>query len=265
MTSSPTRPAPGRKPLVIGNWKMHGDVAFTESLLAALRQGWRDRRLVASVEVGVCPPFPYLGLAAARLAGSAISWGAQNIAGFDKGAYTGEVAGTMLADVACTWTLVGHSERRALFYESDADVSRKVIQALAVGVTPVICVGETQEERESGLTEAVLGRQIDVFCNVLARDDTPYVIAYEPVWAIGTGLTATPEQAQTTHRFIRERLLERGVQSASGARILYGGSVKPGNARDLFAQPDVDGGLIGGASLVAEDFLAICRAAAQRA
>lgn len=252
-------------PLVLGNWKMHGDVAFTETLLAALRNGWADRRLTRAAQVGVCPPFPYLGLAAARLSGSAISWGAQNLSGFDRGAYTGEVAGTMLADLACSWVLIGHSERRTLFAETDADVSRKVIQALAVAVTPVICVGESLDDRQSGQTEAVLGRQIDSFCNVLASASTDYVIAYEPVWAIGTGLTATPQQAQDAHRFIRDRLLERGVASAPRARVLYGGSVKPGNAAELFAQPDVDGGLIGGASLSADDFLAICRAAAAHA
>jgi len=267
MTAAPATSRLGRMPLVLGNWKMHGDVAFTESLLAALRKGWRDRGLTRAAQVGICPPFPYLGLAAARLAGSDISWGAQNVSGFDQGAFTGEVAGTMLADLACSWVLIGHSERRTLFAETDADVSRKVIQALAVAVTPVICVGETLDDRQAGQTEMVLGRQIDSFCNVLAGApaSTGYVIAYEPVWAIGTGLTATPQQAQDAHRFIRDRLLERGVASASAARILYGGSVKPGNAAELFAQPDVDGGLIGGASLSADDFLAICRAAAARA
>jgi triosephosphate isomerase len=262
MTSPRKIAAPGRKPLVIGNWKMHGDVAFIESLLAGLRKGWRQRALTQAVDVGVCPPSPYIGLAAARLAGSALSWGAQNISAHERGAYTGEVAGSMLADLACTWSLIGHSERRALFGETDAQVAAKVEQALASGVTPVICVGETLQERESGQTEEVLGRQIDAVCADLQDASGQYVLAYEPVWAIGTGLTATPAQAQTAHRFLRNRLLAGGVFSASDARIVYGGSVKPGNAAELFSQPDVDGGLIGGASLVADDFLAICRAAA---
>ncbi len=262
MTSPRKSAAPGRKPLVIGNWKMHGDVAFIESLLAGVRKGWRLRAQVQAVDVGVCPPYPYIGLVAARLAGSPLTWGSQNISDHERGAYTGEVAGSMLADLACTWALIGHSERRALFGETDVQVAAKVDQALASGVIPVICVGETLQEREAGQTEAVLGRQIDAVCARLQHAADRYVLAYEPVWAIGTGVTATPEQAQAAHRFLRNRLLAGGVFSASAARILYGGSVKPGNAAELFSQPDVDGGLIGGASLVADDFLAICRAAA---
>lgn len=262
MTSPRKIAAPGRKPLVIGNWKMHGDVAFIEALLAGLRKGWRSKAIVQAAQVGVCPPFPYIGLAAARLSGSPITWGAQNVAAFDRGAYTGEVAGSMLADLACTWALIGHSERRALFGETDAQVAEKVNQALGCGLIPVICVGETLQEREAGQTEAVLGRQVDAVCASLHDAGGRYVLAYEPVWAIGTGVTASPAQAQAAHRFLRNRLLAGGVYSASEARILYGGSVKPGNAAELFSQPDVDGGLIGGAALVADDFLAICRAAA---
>jgi triosephosphate isomerase len=250
-----------RAPLVLGNWKMNGTVAFAEQLLGAL-SGCVG---VSGAEMGVCPPYPYLGLAAARLAGGGVGWGGQNVSEHADGAFTGEVSAAMLADLGCTWVLVGHSERRALFGESDARVSAKVVRALAAGLAPVVCVGESLAEREAGETEAVLGRQVDAVCGALRGAGRRFVMAYEPVWAIGTGLTASPEQAQAAHAFIRARLGAGGVVEASGARILYGGSVKPGNAGTLFAQPDVDGGLIGGASLDANDFLAICRAAAGRA
>jgi triosephosphate isomerase len=268
MTSNPTAESSNqmlgarRQPLVLGNWKMHGQVAFAESLLASLCEHWGDRaaRTVA-VQVGVCPPFPYLGLVAARLSGSALSWGAQNLSAFEQGAYTGEVSAAMLADVGCSWALVGHSERRALFGETDQDVAHKTVRALSVGLVPVVCVGETLAEREAGQAEQVLARQLDAVSQVFRDATGEFVVAYEPVWAIGTGVTASPAQAQEAHRFLRERLVANGVASAARTRILYGGSVKPGNAAELFSQPDVDGGLIGGASLVAEDFLAICRAA----
>lgn len=251
-----------RTPLVLGNWKMHGNTASIELLLAGIRAGWPDGQ---SVQVGVCPPYPYLSLVAARLAGSPVTWGAQNIAAFEQGAFTGEVCADMLADLSCRWTLIGHSERRALFGESDGVVADKVTRAMAGGITPVICVGESLQEREAGQMQAVLARQIDSFCAVLPKASTAFVVAYEPVWAIGTGVTASPEQAQAAHRFIRDRMAAQGIAAAAQVRILYGGSVKPGNAAELFAQPDVDGGLIGGASLVAEDFLLICRAAAGQA
>jgi triosephosphate isomerase len=252
-----------RKPLVIGNWKMNGDVDLAERLIADLRAAL-DHGVLDRVAVAVCPPFPYLGLAAARLAGSAIGWGAQNVAAFADGAYTGEVSAAMLADLHCAWTLVGHSERRTLFGDTDAEVARKTQQALAAGVSPVVCVGETFAERESGATESVLGRQVDAVGAILAAAGEGFVVAYEPVWAIGTGRTATPQQAQDAHAFIRARLARSGVASHE-VRILYGGSVKPGNVAELFACPDVDGGLIGGASLVAADFVAICKAALGRA
>jgi len=248
-----------RPPLVLGNWKMNCDVAFAERLLAEL-----VGQAPLPVEVGVCPPYPYLGLAAARLAGSGIGWGAQDVAAQADGAFTGEVSSTMLADLGCRWTLVGHSERRTLFGETDALVAAKVARALAAGLVPVVCVGETREEREQGDTEAVLSRQLDAVTGELAQAGGRFVLAYEPVWAIGTGLTATPSQAQSAHAFLRTRLVQADVSGAASVRVLYGGSVKASNAGALFALPDVDGGLIGGASLVGEEFLAIVRAAARR-
>jgi triosephosphate isomerase len=259
-----------RRPIVIGNWKMNGDVAGNERLLGALRVQL-DRSLLERVEVGVCPPFPYVSQAATWLGDTGASWGAQDVARTDDGAFTGEVSAAMLQDLRCTWVLVGHSERRQLFGETDADVATKIARAFEHGVRPVICVGETLDERQSNVTERVLARQLEAVVPVLSGIDAArYAIAYEPVWAIGTGLTATPAQAQAAHAFLR-RSLEQGLSgSAAGhggesvaahVRILYGGSVKAGNALELFEQPDVDGGLIGGASLVAEDFVAICKAA----
>ncbi|RPH45984.1 MAG: triose-phosphate isomerase [Burkholderiales bacterium] len=249
-----------RTALVLGNWKMNGDAASAEALLAGLVAGCHGLSGVA----GVCPPYPYLGLAASRLAGTGVGWGAQDVSAFEDGAYTGEVSARMLADLGCTWTLVGHSERRTLFGDTDAEVARKAARALAAGLVPVVCVGETLAEREAGSTEAVLARQIDAVCPVLRDAGERCVLAYEPVWAIGTGLTASPAQAQAAHAFIRARLAAGGVAAAPRLSLLYGGSVKPSNAVELFGQPDVDGGLIGGASLVAADFLSICRAAAGR-
>jgi triosephosphate isomerase len=264
-----------RRPMVLGNWKMNGDAATVASLLDALLDGCGPGQVggdapAGHVDIGVCPPFPYLAMASARLSGGPLGWGAQDVAAFDDGAYTGEVSARMLADLGCTWALVGHSERRTLFGDTDDAVARKSARALAAGLVPVVCVGETREERERGATEAVLAAQLEAVCPVLrsaaggAADGCGFVVAYEPVWAIGTGLTATPEQAQAAHAFIRSRLAAGGVASAPRARLLYGGSVKPGNAAQLFSLPDVDGGLIGGASLVAGDFLSICRAAAGR-
>jgi triosephosphate isomerase len=250
-----------RTKLVLGNWKMNGGIASSEALLAAVREGAAG---ITGAQVGVCPPYPYLGLAAARLQGSSVRWGAQDVAAHDDGAYTGEVSARMLAELGCTWALVGHSERRTLFGETDDGVALKAGRAIDAGLVPVVCVGETRAERESGATEAVLARQVDAVSAVLQQAGERCVLAYEPVWAIGTGLTATPRQAQDAHAFIRARLAARGVVAAPRLLLLYGGSVKPSNAIELFAQPDVDGGLIGGASLVAADFLAILRAAADR-
>jgi triosephosphate isomerase len=212
----------------------------------------------------VCVPFPYLAQAQAALAGSSIAWGAQTLSEQAKGAYTGEVSASMLVDFGCKYVIVGHSERRSLYGESDELVASKYMAAQAAGLTPILCVGELLDERESGVTEAVVARQLDAVINAagvasLARA----VVAYEPVWAIGTGKTASPEQAQAVHAFIRGKIaaLDSGV--ADQLVIQYGGSVKAGNAAELMAQPDIDGGLIGGASLVADEFIAICRAAAK--
>lgn len=246
--------------LVAGNWKMFGSLAANQTLVEGIRAGLGG---VAKVEVLVCPPAPYLASVGQLAAGSALKLGAQNLSAQEKeGAFTGEALGAMLKDVGCTHVIVGHSERRALFGETDAVVAQKVHAALAAGLVPILCVGETLAEREAGDTESVIGRQLDaaVALNPVATLAT-LVIAYEPVWAIGTGKTASPEQAQAVHAFIRGRLAAADAKLAGSLRILYGGSVKPDNAAQIFAQPDVDGGLIGGASLKAADFLAICAAA----
>ena len=246
-----------RRKLVAGNWKMHGSLAENKALLAGVLAGMGD----VKAGVAVCVPFPYLSQAQAGLGGSAVAWGAQNMSQHAKGAYTGEVSASMLKDFGCTYVIVGHSERRALYGESDAVVAEKFAAAQTAGLTPILCVGETLEERESGVTEQVVGRQLDVViakCGVAALARA--VVAYEPVWAIGTGKTATPEQAQTVHAFIRGRVRALDAAVASGLVIQYGGSMKASNAVELLSQPDIDGGLIGGASLNAEEFLAICRA-----
>ncbi|RPH65338.1 MAG: triose-phosphate isomerase [Burkholderiales bacterium] len=255
-----------RKPLVAGNWKMNGDIVANEHLFTALR-GALERASLGQVDVAVCPPYPYLGQAAAWLGDTGIAWGAQDVSAFPNGAYTGDVSASMLVDLGCRWSIVGHSERRQLAGETDDQVAAKVSMCVAHGVGVIACIGETLEEREAGATEVVLGRQVDAIVPALAGAAQPLspervVLAYEPVWAIGTGRTASPEMAQAAHRFVRERLAARGYRDAGAVRILYGGSVKPGIAVSLFAMPDVDGGLIGGASLVADDFLDICRAAA---
>lgn len=262
-----------RKPFVVGNWKMNGDIAANERLFAALRPAL-DASLLARVDVSVCPPFPYLGQAAAwlgDLAGSGdagqggkrgLSYGAQDVAAWAAGAYTGEVSGAMLADLGCRWALVGHSERRALLGETDATVAAKAERALEAGLGVIVCVGESLQERESGVTAEVVARQVGAVAALAARTDAArFVVAYEPVWAIGTGRTASPEQAQDVHAQIRALLRSAGAP-ADAIRLLYGGSVKPANASQLFGQADIDGGLIGGAALVADDFIAICRAAA---
>jgi triosephosphate isomerase len=248
-----------RKRLVAGNWKMHGSLAANQRLLESVKAGAES---APGVEIAVCVPFPYLHQAAAVLGGNAVVWGAQTLSEHDAGAYTGEVSGAMLRELGCRYVLVGHSERRALYGERDAQVAAKFGAAQRVGLVPLLCVGETLEEREQGATEEVVGRQLQAVlaaAGVGALADA--VIAYEPVWAIGTGRTASPEQAQAVHAFIRGRIGAADAGIAERLRLLYGGSVKAGNAASLFAMPDIDGGLIGGASLVAEEFLAICRAA----
>jgi len=239
-----------RARFVAGNWKMNGSVRANGALLDSLKAG-----LKPSDNVAVCVPFPYLAQVSAALAGSAIAWGAQNVSEHDAGAYTGEVSGAMLKEFGSRYAIVGHSERRTLYGEDDKRVAAKFIAARRAGLTPILCVGETLEQRERGETESVVDRQLDAVvaaAGMAALADA--VLAYEPVWAIGTGRNATPQQAQEVHAFVRGRL-------AGALTILYGGSVKPGNAKELFAMPDIDGGLIGGASLSAQDFIAICAAA----
>ena len=247
--------------LVAGNWKMHGDDASNRELVAGIVKGAPE---ADNVSLLVCPPFPYLASVASQLQGSAVELGAQNVSEHQAGAYTGEVASRMLRDVGCRYVIVGHSERRALYGESSAQVAEKMAAALGAGLVPILCVGEMLEEREAGSTEEVVGEQLGA---ALERSGIAAfkgsVIAYEPVWAIGTGKTATPEQAQDVHRYIRSVLAEQDASVAETVQILYGGSVKGDNAAGLFAMPDIDGGLIGGASLKPADFLAIARAAAE--
>ncbi len=247
-----------RQPLVAGNWKMNGSLDSVRELLDGIKAGIGD---VKVAEVAVCPPSIYIPAASAALQGSVVSVGGQDVSVHASGAYTGETAGPMLADLGCKYVIIGHSERRTYHGESDELVADKFEAALAAGLVPIFCIGETLEEREGGVMEEVLGRQVDAVLNRGAELLGKGVIAYEPVWAIGTGKTATPEQAQDVHAFIRGRIAAQDAGVAEGIRILYGGSMKPGNARELLAKPDIDGGLIGGAALQAGDFLGICTAA----
>jgi len=249
-----------RSRLVAGNWKMHGSLAANQRLLEAIRAASGELR---GAGCAVCVPFPYLAQAASVLGGTPVAWGGQNVSEHDSGAYTGEVSGAMLRDFGCRYAIVGHSERRALCGERDAQVAAKYQAAQRAGLTPILCVGETLEERHQGATETVVGRQLDAVLDTAGVQTlAEAVVAYEPVWAIGTGHNATPAQAQAVHEFLRTRVAARDGAVAANLLILYGGSVKPGNAAELFAMPDVDGGLVGGASLVAEDFIGILRAAA---
>jgi triosephosphate isomerase len=248
-----------RRPLVAGNWKMNGSRAESAALVDALKTGVS---VASRAEVAICPPFILIPLVAEKLAGSAVAWGGQNLSVHKSGAYTGEISGPMLKDYGCTYVIVGHSERRTYYGETDALVAEKYGAAQAAGLIPILCVGETLAEREANQTEAVVTRQIDAVLNkhgVASFKNA--VIAYEPVWAIGTGKTATPAQAQDVHRFIRERIAAKDKSVADKLRVLYGGSMKGSNAKELQSQPDIDGGLIGGASLQAEEFLTVCRAA----
>jgi triosephosphate isomerase len=240
---------------------MHGDRARSAELVDGIIAGLDG---AAGAQVVVCPPSPLIAHVATRIAGAPVGVGAQNLSEHDEGAYTGEVSGAMLADAGCTYCIVGHSERRALYGESSELVADKFRAALRHGLTPILCVGETLEERDSGSMESVIAGQLDAVLNRAGGEELAgSIVAYEPVWAIGTGRTATPEQAQEAHHFIRSRVASSEPGVAEGLRILYGGSVKPDNAAGLFAQPDIDGGLIGGASLKADQFLAICAACAK--
>jgi triosephosphate isomerase len=249
-----------RSYLVAGNWKMNGSNAANSQLVDGILSGALS---VEQVDLLICPPFPYLGEVAAKLGRSRMMLGAQNVSAYKSGAYTGETSGSMLKDVGCSHVIVGHSERRALYGESSEVVAEKYMAAQGAGLKPILCVGETLEEREAGRTEAIIDEQLDAVVSasgIASFEDA--VIAYEPVWAIGTGMTATPEQAQDVHHHIRSRLEALDGDVAAGLQILYGGSVKGDNAGGLFSNPDIDGGLIGGASLKPTDFLAIADSAA---
>ena len=249
-----------RQALVAGNWKMNGSRTAIEELMTGILGGLGD---VSNTEVVVCPPAVYIDSVASAIEATVVKLGGQNLCDDPgPGAFTGEVSGAMLADLGCRYVIVGHSERRSLYGETDQLVARKFSVAQSVGLIPILCVGELLEERESGQTETVIARQLDA---VIAAEGgvaalARAVIAYEPVWAIGTGMTATPEQAEQVHAFIRQRIAAHSANIADAVQILYGGSVKASNAAELFAMPDIDGGLIGGASLQANEFLAICQA-----
>jgi triosephosphate isomerase len=246
-----------RRKLIAGNWKMNGSLAANAILLNGLKDALRE----VKCSVAVCAPAPYLAQCQAALAGTAIAWGAQDVSVHESGAYTGEVSGTMLADFACTYAIVGHSERRSYHGETSDVVAKKAERAIKSDLTPIVCVGESLEDREAGRTDAVVGEQIDAVLGLLGPADlAKIVIAYEPVWAIGTGKTATPQMAQDVHAMLRARIATRNSAAAETVQILYGGSMKPDNAEELLAMADIDGGLIGGASLKAADFLAIIRA-----
>lgn len=248
-----------RQPLVAGNWKMNGSRDSINSLLDGILAGMGA---VEKAEVVVCAPYVYLGQVADKLAGSAVAWGSQNVNDNESGAYTGEISAGMLKDFGCKYVIVGHSERRAIYGETDSDVTKRFQTAQINGFIPILCVGELLEEREAGTTNEVVARQLDAVINaagIAAIGNA--VIAYEPVWAIGTGKVATPEQAQEVHAMIRSKLADLDADVAAKVQILYGGSMKPDNAKELIGMEDIDGGLIGGASLKAEDFLGICTAA----
>jgi triosephosphate isomerase len=252
-----------RRTLVVGNWKMNGSLAANAALLAdisaSLTQAAADH-----CDVAVCVPAPYLAQAQAALSGTPVAWGAQDMSMHAAGAYTGEIAASMLLEFGAQYVIVGHSERRAYHAESDETVANKALAALKAGLIPLVCVGETLAEREAGDTETVVGRQLDAVLALLTEAEIlRMVVAYEPVWAIGTGKTATPQMAQDVHAFLRGKLSAVNADAAAKVKILYGGSMKPDNAKELLAMPDIDGGLIGGAALKAADFLAIVRAGAQ--
>ena len=245
-----------RRQLIAGNWKMHGSHSANAELLAGIAAA-----RPFGCDVAVCVPYPYLSETAVALAGTDLRWGAQDCSAHAQGAYTGDVSVAMLAEFGCRYVIVGHSERRQYHAESDALVADKAKAALARGITPIVCVGETLAQREAGETAVVVKRQLSAVIHALGHCAGEMVVAYEPVWAIGTGQVATPEQAQAVHALLRAQLKAAAAQ-ADSMQILYGGSMKPDNAASLLAQPDIDGGLIGGASLKAADFAAICRAVA---
>lgn len=248
-----------RRKLIAGNWKMNGGLAANAVLLDEVKAGLGS----PACAVAVCVPAPYFAQCQAALNATSVAWGGQDLSIHESGAYTGEVSGAMLNDFGCRYVIVGHSERRSYHAEDDAAVAQKTARALKSGIAPIVCVGESLVEREGGQTVAVVGRQVEAVLSAIdAGDVRKIVLAYEPVWAIGTGKTATPQMAQEVHAMIRSRLSAKNAGAAETVQILYGGSMKPDNAKDLLAMPDIDGGLIGGASLKASDFLAIVRASA---
>ncbi|HZV62630.1 MAG TPA: triose-phosphate isomerase [Methylophilaceae bacterium] len=255
-----------RRKLVVGNWKMHGSLVKNEALISSLIAGLRD---LENADYAVCVPHPYLFQAQQRLQGTNIAWGGQNVSQYEQGAYTGGVSAHMLRDFGCTYAIIGHSERRALIHETNKSAAASFGAALKAGLTPIFCVGETLEEHKAGLAQKVVEQQMNAIIATLGMEgfskavQQRAVLAYEPVWAIGTGNTATPEQAQAMHVFIRSAIAELDAGVASRVRIIYGGSVNPSNAAQLFVMPDIDGGLIGRCSLNADDFIEICRAASE--
>lgn len=247
-----------RHKLIVGNWKMNGSLAANGILLA----GIKSAPVASSCTLAVCVPAPYLAQCQSELTGTSIAWGAQEVSAHGAGAFTGEISVGMLRDFGCRYVLIGHSERRLYHGENDEIVAEKVKRALVNSVTPIVCVGETLEEREAGQTSEVVSRQLETVLEAIGASDIPrIVVAYEPVWAIGTGKTATPQMAQDVHGLLRTKLAERNQAAAQQVNILYGGSMRPDNARELLQMPDIDGGLIGGASLNAADFVAIANAA----
>jgi triosephosphate isomerase len=247
-----------RRTLVAGNWKMNGSLDCNAKLLGAIKAG---AAVELACELLICAPFPYLSQCKSELSGSTISWGAQDVSEHEAGAYTGDVAASMVREFDCSYVIVGHSERRTYQGESNVTVAKKALQALRIGITPIICVGESLAERQASRTEEVVGQQLDEVLQALGVADVArIVVAYEPLWAIGTGVTATPQMAQVVHAMLRMKIAAKNAEAAQQVRIIYGGSMKPDNAAQLLAMPDIDGGLIGGASLKAEDFLAIARA-----
>ena len=253
-----------RRKLVVGNWKMHGNLESNHALLSGIITGLQA---CENADYVVCVPSPYLFQAREMLSNTNIAWGGQNVNQHEEGAFTGAVAPHMLTDLGCTYVLLGHSERRVLFHETNLTAAARFDATIKAGLTPVLCVGETLAEHEAGLTEVIVASQMDAVMATLGDEDfatamrVNMVFAYEPVWAVGTGKTATPLQAQAVHEFIRNRIARRNSAAAEHVRIVYGGSIKAGNAAELFSMPDVDGGLVGGASLSANEFVAICKSA----
>jgi triosephosphate isomerase len=253
-----------RRKLVVGNWKMHGNIHTNQVLLDGLIHGLNDYK---SADYAVCVPNPYLHQTRSLLENTNIAWGGQNVNQHDVGAFTGAVSSHMLTDFGCSYVILGHSERRVLFHETNLTAAARFDASIKAGITPILCVGETLAEHEAGLTEVIVASQMDAVMATLGEQEFAkamqlnMVFAYEPVWAVGTGRTASPDQAQSVHAFIRNRIARRDSDAAAQVRIIYGGSVKPQNAKELFAKPDVDGGLVGGASLDANEFISICKAA----